>query len=558
MTLETTFWEHAVIYQVYPRSFREIRSDTYRGEGSIAGITDKLSYLQKLGVDAVWLSPFYPSPMNDNGYDVMDYMAVDDRYGTLDDFRELMRQASERGMKIMVDFVPNHTSDQHPWFLESAGSRDNSKADWYIWRDAKPDGSVPNNWASVFSLLQLARRAAGELDVPEGEPTPPLSAWKWHEGRGQYYLHTFAESQPDLDWSNPAVQAAMTEAMRFWIDLGVDGFRIDAVNHIGKNLSLADDPPNPDYHEGGNPYDQLAHVNSANHKTLYDYLRIMTGVFDEPAYHERDLYMIFETYVEQELLDAINAIAPGRAAAFNFETMNAAWNAQARAGIVEQYLQHLPTGSVPNYVNGNHDNTRIASRLGRDAAMAAAVFNATLPGQMYIYQGEEANWLDGHVAPEMIDDTLGGRDPERTPMAWNESEFGGFSKVQPWLPVDDDHKAHSIAAQWHDPSSSVNRYRMLLSLRRTLPALRERATEVLATSQPDTVLAYRRGETADVTIAVIINMSDQTQQVDVHTETAKGTVIFSSLHSGRIDHAVSLRELELAAHEAVIVEIHHS
>lgn len=552
-------WESATIYQIYPRSFCELRphGEPDRGEGTLLGIASKLDYLAALGVDVIWLSPFYPSPMTDSGYDISNYVDVDERYGTLADFDELVKSAHAHNIKLMVDFVPNHTSDQHPWFIESSSSRDNPKSDWYIWRDAKPNGSPPNNWASVFSLPQLERRKNGELDLGDDEPTPPLSAWQWDETRQQYYLHTFAVAQPDLDWSNPAVRQAMTDVMRFWLDRGVDGFRVDAVNHTGKDMSLEDDDPNPEYREGiDNPFDQLQHNHSANFAdSFYTYLQTITKVFDEPAYADRDTYAIFETYVPQEMLDRINAVSP-KAGAFNFGRMHIDWQADLHKKMIDEYCAHLKPGVTGNHVNGNHDNPRVASRIGDDQARAAAAINACLPGQMYIYNGEEAGLHNTDVPLALRDDALGLRDAERTPMPWNDAEGAGFTTApHTWLPIASDFREYNIAAQLADRTSSVWLYKRLLALRRSSDVLRFGAYIPLETTHPD-VMAFAR-QYKEAYLIVVVNFSSDGSEYRINPlPLTRGKIILSTSRHIESDEPELLfsHDLYVSPHEAIIIE----
>lgn len=555
-------WDSAVIYQIYPRSFAEKRRPgmVERGEGSLFGIVSKLGYLKDLGVDVIWLSPFFPSPMKDGGYDVSDYTDVDQRYGDLNDFDELIAAARLRGIKVMIDFVPNHTSDQHPWFMESRQSRDNPKSDWYIWRDALPGGAPPNNWASVFSLPQLEKRRNGELYVEPGQPTPPVSAWQWDEARQQYYLHTFATEQPDLNWSNPEVRQALTDVMRFWLNRGVDGFRIDAVNHVAKDMSLANEEANPGYRDGiDNPYDQLQRHHSANFsEVLYDYLAVMTNVLDEPAYYRRDLYIVFETYVPQDMLDRINAISPGRAAAFNFTRIAADWEAPTHKQLIDHYIEHLAPDVIANHVNGNHDNPRLASRIGDQQARAAALVNATLPGQMYIYNGEEAGFHNVNVPVELRDDVLGLRDAERTPMAWNSEDGAGFSKAKRlWLPLAADFRHHSIATERADPLSSLWLYKNLLALRRST-VLRYGDYLPLVANQP-VVLAYARRYRGDV-LVVVVNFAphEVTYRVE-NMPLLHGVIVLSTTRVIDASEPVLdfVNDLYISPYEAIIIAPEH-
>lgn len=549
-----TAWQNAVVYQVYPRSFQD---DGARGEGSLRGITSRMDYLQGLGVDAVWISPFYPSPMKDGGYDIADYTGVDPRYGMLSDFEELAETAHKQGMKVMIDLVPNHTSDQHPWFRESRASRDNPKADWYIWHNQRPDGGPPNNWASVFSLPQLDARRRGDLQIPDGELTPPLSAWQFDSKRQQYYLHSFAPEQPDLNWENPEVREAIKDVMRFWIERGVNGFRVDAVPYIGKDPLFADEELDPAYVEGDhNPYDQLRRFYSTGYPaTFYYYLRELLSVADE--YPERDIRIIFEAYMPQDDIDKIDRLRPRVAGSFNFTRMRALWDARTHQALLDDYYGRLPAGAIGNQVNGNHDNPRLVTRLGVIAARLAAFINYTLPGMIFVYNGEEGGFVDVDVPPDWCDDKLGFRDGCRTPMLWNDGPNAGFSRAAPdklWLPIDPAYAAtHSLAVQARDPASSLTLYRQLGSLRRDLGALQGNSYTGLLTDNPAGVVAYARRFRGDQAV-VLANFSDRPQTVRAPQA---GQVIGRTLLStylDRNDFAVDLEDgAALAPKEAVLV-----
>ncbi|MBV9393665.1 MAG: alpha-amylase, partial [Methylobacteriaceae bacterium] len=324
---EKVWWKRGIIYQVYPRSFQDTNGD---GVGDLEGIRQRLDYLQWLQVDAIWISPVYPSPMKDFGYDVTDYCGIDRIFGTLDDFARLIGAAHERGLKLILDFVPNHTSDRHPWFIESRASRDNPKRDWYIWRDGKPDGSPPNNWISNF-----------------GGP-----AWTFDEATRQYYYHAFLREQPDLNWRNPAVREAMYDVLRFWLDRGVDGFRVDVIWHLIKDADFRDNPPNLGWRTGEREIGRLLQVNSADQPEIHDVVAEMRRVLDE--YQERVL--IGEIYLPIErLVTYYGANLSGAHLPFNFALLQTPWKAEAIARLVEEYERALPPDGWPNWVLGNHD-----------------------------------------------------------------------------------------------------------------------------------------------------------------------------------------------------------
>ena len=369
------------------------------GVGDLAGITSRLDYLQSLGVTAIWISPIYPSPMADFGYDVSDYTGIHPLFGTLEDFDRLVAEASRRNLRVILDYVPNHTSDQHPWFVESISSRENPRRDWYIWRDAKPDGGAPNNWLSHFGG----------------------SGWEWDEATNQYYYHAFLKEQPDLNWRNPEVVEAMMNVLRFWLDRGVDGFRVDVMLELIKDAELRDNPPDPRYRDGrGRPYRQLLPLHSADQLEVHEVVRKMRGVLDE--YGERVL--IGELYIEMDrLMMYYGEDGPECHMPFNFSLVLMRWDARRIAALVDQYEGALPAGAWPNWVLGNHDVPRIAARAGRAQVAVAAMLLLTLRGTPTMYCGDELGMEAVAVPDEAIQDPVGinlgpgfSRDPSRTPM----------------------------------------------------------------------------------------------------------------------------------------------
>ncbi|HSW91489.1 MAG TPA: alpha-amylase family glycosyl hydrolase [Candidatus Saccharimonadales bacterium] len=550
-------WDGRGIYQIYPRTFDEVHNDDddYSGVGNLRGIIEKRDYLYDLGVGGIWISPFYPSPMVDGGYDISDYTDIDPELGNMRDFLELLEAYHERDIKVMIDLVPNHTSDQHPWFQESRTSLDSNKADWYIWHDPAPNGGPPNNWSSVFSIPNLRARQNGTLIVPDGENTPPVSAWQYDEQRGQYYLRDFAAEQPNLNWQNPAVRAAMKDVMRFWIDLGVDGFRVDVANHLGKNPDFTDEKPNPNYREGvDNPHDQYEFYNSLNHPdTLYPYLEELTSVCRENP--ERDLRMILECWMPEDDLVTVNRVAPDIASAFNFTRLTAPWNGRTHQELLDTYHANLPDGAIPNQVRSNHDVPRVATRLGA-AARSAAVLDLTLPGTIFIYNGEEGGFTDTDVPPERRHDTeLGERDGVRTPMLWDSSENAGFSRASPdalWLPIDPEYETKNLALQQADPRSSFSLYRSLLHLRRGSPSLRYGNYQGIINSHPDIVSFARRHEREQT--MTLVNFAEQPTTFTVHkTEQNMGRVTLSSINP-ELNRMIILDEpITLQPLEAVVV-----
>jgi oligo-1,6-glucosidase/alpha-glucosidase len=446
------WWERGVVYQVYPRSFQDSNGD---GVGDLPGIESRLDYIAALGVDAVWLSPIFPSPMADFGYDVADYCDVEPMFGTLADFDRLIAAVHARGLKLLLDFVPNHSSDLHPWFLESRSSRDNPKRDWYIWRDPAPGGGLPNNWISDFGG----------------------SAWEWDEATGQYYLHAFLPQQPDLNWRNPELRQAMLDVKRFWFDRGVDGFRIDVLWHIVKSECLSDNPENPDWRPGINERDRLLQHHSTDQPEAHALSAEFRRLADE--YEERVL--IGEIFLPHDRLARWYGTpeAPQVHLPFNFSLIENSWDAETIGRLVADYEASVPEWGWPNWVIGNHDAPRIAARVGEAQARVAMMLLLTLRGTPTLYQGDELGIGTVPIPPDRVQDPreirqpgIGlGRDPSRTPMPWDASPNAGFSSTEPWLPLNPDWETRNVAAQEVDPTSMLNLTRALLRLRRAEPAL---------------------------------------------------------------------------------------
>jgi alpha-glucosidase len=485
------WWKRGVIYQVYPRSFMDASGD---GTGDLKGVTQRLDYLEWLGVDAIWLSPMYPSPMADFGYDISDYTGVDPLFGTLDDFDGLVEEAHRLGLKVILDYVPNHTSDEHPWFVASRSSKDDPKRDWYLWRDPKPDGGPPNNWLSAF-----------------GGP-----AWTFDRETGQYYYRAYLEVQPDLNWRNPEVRAAMLDVLRFWLERGVDGFRVDALRQLVKDERLRDNPPNPEWRPGQNPYDALLPVYSSERPEAHEAIREMRAVLAE---YGDDRLLVGELYLPIERL--VRYYGSGVHLPFNFHLISTPWEAGAIADLIETYEAALPPGGWPTWVLGNHDRSRVASRVGKAQARVAAVLLLTLRGTPTLYYGDEIGMTDVPIPPDKVEDPweknvpgIGvGRDPERTPMQWDASPNAGFTTGTPWLPVAGDHAKVNVEAQRDDPRSMLSLIRRLLRLRREHPALAVGSYRQLETGDA-TVISYLR-EHEDRRILVALNFGDRDERLEV-------------------------------------------
>jgi alpha-glucosidase len=442
------WWQTGIIYQVYPRSFQDSDGD---GTGDLAGIVRRLDHLVWLGVDAIWISPVYPSPMTDFGYDVSDYCGIDALFGTLADFDSMVARAHAMGLRVILDFVPNHSSDQHPWFVDSRerrGGYDN----WFIWRDAAPGGGSPNNWLSNFGG----------------------SAWSWDDRRSQYYYHSFLPTQPDLNWRNPAVVAAMHDAMRFWLRRGVDGFRVDVMWMLIKDGQFRDDPPNPDWHPGMSSHDRLLPVFTSDRPEVHGIVAGMRAVLDQFD----DRVLIGELYLPiDRLVTYYGTHGEGAQLPFNFQLLLLRdWSAAAIAAIITSYEGALPPGAWPNWVLGNHDRPRIASRVGPAQARVAAMLLLTLRGTPTIYMGDELGLVDTFIPSAEIRDPAElrepgkglGRDPERTPLPWTDGPGRGFTTGRPWLPFGSD---IPLSRQSQDPGSAALLFRRLIAMRRSTPAL---------------------------------------------------------------------------------------
>jgi alpha-glucosidase len=471
------WWQRGVIYQIYPLSFMDSNGD---GWGDLAGITSRLDYVRSLAVDAIWLSPIHPSPMVDWGYDVANYLDVDARFGTLADFDRLVAEAHRRELRVILDLVPNHTSDQHAWFLESRSSRSNPKRDWYIWRDPGPGGAPPNNWMSYFG-----------------------PAWTLDPTTGQSYYHQFRAEQPELNYGNPAVLAAMLEVMRFWLDRGVDGFRVDVIALMAKDPRFLDEPDNPNWIRGMPLWHRRLHRYTEDQPAVHDIIRAMRGVLDE---YPGDRVMLGELDPVPGLMDYYGKALDEVQLPFNFNLLEIDWSADTVRDIIERYEADLPAGAWPTWVLGNHDRPRIANRVGPRRARLAQMLLLTLRGTPICYYGDELGMADVDVPPErqrdfaglVLDDpdvTIRSRDPERSPMPWDSGPNAGFAGagVEPWLPLGPDVAHQNVAAEDLDPRSMLTLYRRLTAVRRGSRALSVGSYRTLDAGVPD-VLAYERSD----------------------------------------------------------------
>jgi alpha-glucosidase len=435
--------------------------------------------------------------MADFGYDVADYCALEPIFGTLEDFDNLVAQAHNRGIKVIMDFVPNHTSNEHRWFLESRSNRNNPKRDWYIWTDGRDDHQPPNNWLSVFGG----------------------SGWEFDQGTGQYYYHSFLKQQPDLNWHNPEVVEAMHGVLKFWLERGVDGFRTDAVRWLIKDKELRDNPVNPNYTPGKqDPYHQFLNIYTQGQPET---LKLINGFCQLLSKYD-DAFMVTELHGDIELMKKyFRACENGKHSPFNFNLIGLAWDAVVYKKFVDDFEAALEPQDWPNYVLGNHDQPRVASRLGQMRARAAALLQFTLRGMPFVYYGEEIGMENGVIPPELVQDPfekrvpgLGlGRDSERTPMQWSSQEYGGFSTVQPWLPVADNYQSINIEGEKADPKSMLALYRLLIHFRNNSPVLLHgsyRSADV----KNDKIFVFERSLNSQ-TLVTLINFSDQLQEVKI-------------------------------------------
>ena len=537
------WWQREIVYQIYPRSFKDSNAD---GVGDLNGIIEKLDYLNdgspnSLGVGAIWLSPFQRSPMADFGYDVSDYCDVDPLFGTLADFDRLVSEAHKRGMKIIIDYVPNHTSDQHPWFIESRSSRDNPKRDWYIWRDPKA-GGPPNNWGSFF-----------------GGP-----AWTLDETTGQYYLHQFVKEQPELNWRNPEVRKAMMDVLRFWMRRGVDGFRMDVVGLLIKDKDLRDNPPDPNASPNlpaNDIHGRQLHLYTEDQDEIHDIIKEIRRTLNE--FPDRvgigELWGPMDRWVKYYGENGDELHLP-----FNFRLMWQPWSAKAMRASVDEMEAALPPHAWPNYVLGNHDQWRMATRFGGLAqARVAGMLLLTLRGTPTFYYGDEIGLENGVIPPEKIQDPQGinlgaerTRDVCRTPMQWDASPHAGFSTVEPWLPVTADYTARNVAVEAQSSASMLSFFRRLFWLRNTSAALSTGSYHPLDASylqsSEENCFVYLR-ESGSERKLVVLNFSSQPSVVDTHLA-GNGQILLSTHMdaAGEID----LRHIELRPNEGLVLDLY--
>jgi len=488
---DSAWWRGAVIYQIYPRSFLDTNGD---GVGDLPGIVERLDYVASLGVDAIWISPFFKSPMADFGYDIADYREVDPLFGRMQDFDRLLAKAHALGLKVMIDQVLSHTSVAHAWFQQSRESRTNPKADWYVWADARDDGTPPNNWLSIFGGV----------------------AWKWEPRRGQYYLHNFLSSQPDLNFHHPEVRAAALDNLRFWLDKGVDAFRLDAINFCFHDRQLRDNPPKPKDKRVGrgfsadNPYAfQYHYYNNTQPENL---------AFLEQVRKLTDQYPGTTTLGEISSEDSLATMAEytsGRRLhmAYSFELLSDDFSAAYIRSTVEALETRL-TGGWPCWAISNHDVKRVLSRWGGDTPAPAlakllTALVASLRGTVCIYQGEELGLPEADLPFDELQDPYGiafwpnfkGRDGCRTPMPWTDGNGAGFSSAKPWLPIPDGHRALAVSRQEADPDSVLHGFRSFMRWRQQHPALR--CGDVRFLDAPEPLLVFTRAHQGQAVLVAV-------------------------------------------------------
>ncbi len=537
MSDDFLWWRDGVIYQIYPRSFADSNGD---GLGDLPGITSRLDYLADLGIDAIWLSPFYPTPDVDFGYDIRDYKNVDPRFGSLDDFDHLVAEAHRRNIRVIVDLVLNHTSDQHPWFIESRSSRDNPKRDWYLWRDPAPGGKVPNNWQSIFGG----------------------GGWEFDQATGQYYFHMFVKEQPDVNWRNPDLRREMLDVFRFWADRGVDGFRLDVFNAYFKAEGLPDNPTK----FGLRSFERLHHVNDIDQPEMYPLLSEIRALLD--TYPER--YAVGETFVATPETAASYTGTDKLHATFNFDFLFRKFSAADFAAGIQKWITAIGDASWPNYVLSNHDQPRSATRYsaGRwgqpkseDDTRARLVLAMllTLRGTPFLYYGEELGMRDISLKRSEILDPPGkhywpfykGRDGCRSPMQWDDSPYAGFSTVKPWLPVHPNYTHRNAAAQRQDPDSMFSFVKKTLALRKEYPALQRGDFRIFFRTDTG-VLAYER-QWGEQRILVYLNFTGSMKSSNLarNTDPRQAKLLLSSL--GRSELRAYGNQFLLNPYEAVVL-----
>ncbi|MBN1266588.1 MAG: alpha-glucosidase [Anaerolineales bacterium] len=527
------WWKEAVFYHIYVRSFSDSNGD---GLGDLPGLISRLDYLKggedSLGIDALWLSPVYPSPDADFGYDIADYCNIDPRYGTMQDFDRLVESAHQRGIRILMDLVFNHTSDQHPWFLESRSTRNNPKRDWYIWHDPKRGRKPPNNWASIFGG----------------------GAWEFDPATSQYYLHMFVKQQPDLNWRNPDVPAALMDVVRFWIDRGVDGFRLDVFNMWYKHPDLPNNPPA----FGIRPFDRQKHVNDMDQPEMFSALKSFRAILDS----SREKTSVGELFGHDPDLAAAYCGKDKLHMVFNFEFSDCRFSPAAFRNAIQRWEASLGEDQWPCYVLSNHDLNRHITRYAKHPPNAVARITATLlltlRGTPFIYYGEEIGLPDTRLERSQIVDPPGqrywplykGRDSARCPLPWDSSPNGGFTSGQPWLPLYSNFQQHNVALQQSSPDSVFAFYRRMIQLRKEIPALTQGRYRSLNDSATAGMVYLRETETQQA----LIGLNFSNKRVYLNSSETLGPESWFQIISSCTDTSASIAAggIYLNPYEAVV------
>ena len=526
------WWKHGVIYHIYPRSFQDSNGD---GVGDIRGIIRRLEYLKELGVDGIWISPMYKSPMVDFGYDVSGYREIDPAFGTMEDFMELLEKAHNAGIRVIMDMILNHTSDQHPWFIESSSSLNNPKRNWYIWKDPVL-GSPPNNWKSAVGG----------------------SAWKFHEQSGQFFMHSFFEQQPDLNWRDPDLPGVFFEEMKFWLDLGIDGFRLDVINMIAKDKKFRNNP----VLFGIQAFQK--HIYTRNRKrsvTIVTQIRKLLDLYENTT-------AIGEIYSlpPGNAKTAARYLAGGHAGihlAFDFSLIFSSWNAHAYYKCIKNWYDNIPPDGWPCNVLSNHDLFRSIDRIPwrtntEEKAKVAAALLLTLRGTPFIYYGEEIGMHNGNIRRRNIRDPLGkrywpmftGRDKARTPMQWDMEPNAGFTGGMPWMPLNGDIRSRNVKLQEGESNSLLNHYRKLIQIRKSCEAI-QKGSWIPITNGQDGILSYFR-KSENERILVILNFTRQQRAFSLHEHTY-GKVLFSTHRT--IEEFSYFQDMQIAPFEATICRV---
>ncbi|HEU0081566.1 MAG TPA: alpha-amylase family glycosyl hydrolase [Bradyrhizobium sp.] len=495
------WWRRAVIYEIAPISFQDTNGD---GKGDLKGIERRVDYLQWLGIDAVWLTPFFVSPMQDFGYDIADYCAVDPDFGTLEDFDRLVEMLHRHDIRLILDYVPNHTSDQHAWFIDSRSSRQSAKRDWYVWADPAPNGGPPNNWLSRFGG----------------------SAWRWDEKTGQYYYHSFLTGQPDLNWRNAEVRAAMAEVLRFWMRRGVDGFRVDASAVLIEDALLRDDPVDPEAGESKPPPQRLKRIFSDDRRESMSCIEDIRKVIDE--FDGRLLCGEVQGKIDR-IGHFYGNDHPRLHLPLNFSLLDSCWDALSLQGTIDAYLNAIPEKAWPDWVIGGHDKHRAASKTGQAQARILAMLCLTLYGTPFFFAGDELGMERADIPKEAVHDPFEklvpgyglNRDPERVPMPWDTTKHHGFTTGEPWLPMSGI-KTRSVAELQKDERSILHLYKALLALRRATPALR--CGDYAPLRSRNEILCYQRF-TDQEKFTIALNLTHDARRLE---EIGEGDIVLST------------------------------